>query len=133
MNQCLIDTNALLRFLLNDNQVQAQQVKEVFHKAKTSLIKVTIPTVVVVEVVYVLTKFYGFGRTDVSEKLLYLLDNPYIYFDKHDFIKSTLIQWKNQSNLSFVDILVIEEALATGSDIVTFDQKMLNYIQERGN
>ena len=57
-NMCLIDANVILRYLLDDNQLMAQQAKKVVENGAY-----TKPEIIA-EVVYVLKGVYKVGRAD---------------------------------------------------------------------
>ncbi|MDR1230687.1 MAG: hypothetical protein LBK61_04720 [Spirochaetaceae bacterium] len=60
----ILDTNAVLRFLLNDIEEQAVAVKE-----KITLTVCLIPTEIIAEVVYVLGGVYGIDRKTIADRI----------------------------------------------------------------
>lgn len=60
MNDCLLDANAVLRFLLQDNEEQFQQVKAIIRRRNCY---VTLE--VLAEVCYVLEGLYQVTREDI--------------------------------------------------------------------
>jgi len=64
VEKVVIDTNAVLRFLLNDNEEQSKQVGQII--ARFNCI---VPVEVITEVVFVLSKVYFYGREAICEKI----------------------------------------------------------------
>lgn len=124
MKKYLVDTNFILRFLLKDNVKQARQARDFLHKAKQKTITIYVPLLAFVEVVFILTKLYKFSRVEVSEKLTYLAELPYLDIEKRELLIKALSRL-GDLNVSFVDLLFYFEAKATGRQLFTFDKKLL--------
>lgn len=65
----VIDTNLIIRFLLNDNPRQAASVKSLFSSQE----KLHLPELIVAEVVWVLQSVYKFPKSAIIEKLQQLI------------------------------------------------------------
>ena len=111
----LIDTNVILRFLLNDVDSQSKIAKEAIAKGTF-----TIPEVIA-EVVYVLTFVYKEPRENVSRILNLFMDN--ISVSEKAIIKEALSQYANTS-LDYVDCVLFARAKILGEDVLTFDAKL---------
>lgn len=118
-----LDTNAVLRYLLNDVTVQAQQVDKLFTLAKDLKCRVIVKSVVFVETVFVLTKSYGLNRAEVASQLSGFLSIPYIEFDDRDLLSETLSKF-SAVTVSFVDLMLAVDAQKTGKTLITFDKRL---------
>lgn len=119
----LLDTNAVLRYLLNDIAPQAREVDKLFTLAKDSKCRVIVKSVVFVETVFVLTKSYGLNRAEVARQLSEFINIPYLEFEDRDLLSETLSKF-SAVTVSFVDLMLAVEAQKTGKTLITFDKKL---------
>ncbi len=111
-----LDTNYILRYLLNDNEKTATLAEEVIlHK------EVHIANEVWVEVVYVLEGVYDLEKEKISTVLRALIqaDNIHV-IDKYNLVKA--LEIFAQKKLDFVDCLLC--AYAGVDEVYTFDKKL---------
>jgi len=111
-----LDTNYILRYLLNDNEKMATLAEEVIlHK------EVHIANEVWAEVVYVLEGVYNLEKEKISTVLRSLLqaDNIHVV-DKYNLVKA--LEIFAQKKLDFVDCLLC--AYAGVDEVCTFDKKL---------
>lgn len=116
----LIDTNAILRYLLDDITEQADAAQEVIKKGAYTL------DAVLAEVVYVLTKSYGVARDKVGKMLIQFLDE--IAIREKDVIVCALRVY-SASSFDFVDCLLIARKEVLGEDVFTFDKKLAHRLR----
>lgn len=115
-----LDTNVVLRFLLDDVPEQTQKATGVITQGK-----VYVTDVVVVEVIYVLEKVMDLSRRDVSTLMrdflgfANLVHNPY-------FLLDTIDMYEHHPALSIVDCYAAAEAKAYQNELVTFDKRLAN-------
>jgi len=120
-----LDTNYILRYLLNDNEEMAAVAEEVIlHQ------EVHISNEVWAEVVYVLEGVYNLEKKKISQVLLSLLraDNIQVV-DKYNLVKA--LEIFAQKKLDFVDCLLC--AYAELDEVLTFDKKLKKCVENRGN
>lgn len=81
-----LDTNILLRYLLNDDEKKAQACLQLFSQIAKNELQVWTSDLVIAEVVFVLSnkKTYNFERTKIAESLLPLLLLPGIILANKD-------------------------------------------------
>lgn len=111
----LIDTNAILRFLLNDIKQQ--------HDEAVSVIKAgafTTPEVLA-EVAYVLTGYYEETRENVADSITKLLIDVHI---EHKDAVTEGIRIFCDTKLDFVDCILIGRNHVLGDDVFSFDKKL---------
>jgi len=111
-----LDTNYILRYLLNDDEKMASIAEEVIlHK------EVHISNEVWAEVVYVLEGVYGLEKEEISDVLLSLLKSDNIkVIDKYKLFKA--LELFALKKLDFVDCLLC--AYANIDEIRTFDKQL---------
>ena len=117
----LLDTNAILRYLLNDNPDQKNRVTELINAGSF-----TTPEVIA-EVVYVLLRIYKTTREEISWAIHCLILDV-----KIDNIKAMryALGVFNQTSLDFVDCLLIAYNKVFGIEVLSFDKK-LNHTMNR--
>lgn len=120
----LLDANAALRYLLEDNQEQADAV------ADAVLDGAEITVEVVAECVYVLEGVYHVSRSDVAEALGLLLDEVQC---RRKQIACAALGYYSGSTFDFVDCVLAAEVDVEGRSVLTFDkrlQKLLKRVHE---
>ena len=116
-NRILLDTNALLRYVLNDDQQRAAEVKEIIDKNQTVVL---IP--VLQEAVYVLEGFYGIERDRIRRSLLDATDS--LAYVEEEIIRKALDLYAKPPKLDFVDCLLLAYYSCEGIDFFSFDKKL---------
>jgi predicted nucleic-acid-binding protein len=120
----LLDTNAVLRYILQDNEQMALEVKLVLSK---NICFVT--TEVIAEIVYVLSRSYNVPRSEITALVMKFLkkrnvacsDMTMLRFGLEVFAKTTL---------DFVDCLLVSYS-TLGYEIFTFDKKLIKEIARK--
>lgn len=97
----VVDTNLILRFLLNDNPKQADLAKFLFASSE----KLVIPDMVIAEIIWVLQSIYKFSKSDVIKKVQQFLGLN-IFICNYKLMRETLILYK-ENNISFVDAYLL--------------------------
>lgn len=113
-----LDTNVVLRFLLDD-------VPEQTLKAKNFIIKhkVYVTDVVVVEVIYVLEKIMLLPRSDIAKLVTDFLGFSSVVHNPY-FLIEAIELYAHSPSLSIVDCYEAEEAKAYKNKLVTFDKRL---------
>ena len=115
-----LDTNVILRFMLNDIPEQTQRATKIIGKDK-----VYVTDVIIVEVIYVLEKVIELSRHDITRLVRDFLGfasvvhNPYFLLDAINF-------YEHHASLSIVDCYAAAEAEAYHNKLVTFDKRLVN-------
>lgn len=123
MKKVVIDTNAILRFILKDVPPQSKKVADLIKKAKGSKLLIIIPEVVVFEVYHSLRTYYSFSKEELIEVLESLLSAHYFQVEnKFNFIEC-LKDYK-LFNLSFADSFILAKVISQDLELFTFDKKL---------
>ena len=118
-----IDTNVLVRFLVNDDQSQAQIVRECFRLAETERETFFVPLPVVLETIWVLDSAYGIGRNEIVAVFSDLLLLPILEFENRTALQG-MVTAAAANNFDLSDLLIAEVARLAGcQSVLTFDQK----------
>ena len=119
----LLDTNMILRYLLDDNQEMADVVEE-YLDARTA----SVTTEVIAEVVYVLKGVYSMERNLISSVVNDFL--KLVSCRESDVLNIALDTYANH-NLDFVDCVLYGYHVAKGATIATFDKKLQKLLRIR--
>ena len=114
----MLDTNAVLRFLLEDDEEKAACVQRAIEHESC-----LVPVEVLAEAVYVLTKFYHVERSLIQQKLLGVLKNENVTTTNQKVVE-TALRYYGETKLDFVDCLMIGYAIIDGHQILTFDNEL---------
>lgn len=117
----MLDANAVLRFLLQDNEEQFQEVRAV---VKSDRCYVTLE--VMAEVCYVLEGLYQVSREDIVNNFRKL--NFDVTILNVDVFLRALEIFDKPPKLDFVDCLLYGYKMERGIDIVTFDKQLIKQL-----
>ncbi|WP_158539760.1 PIN domain-containing protein [Gordonibacter sp. 28C] len=117
---CVLDANAVLRYLLWDVEEQAERAKEAVIEGACLYLPV------LAEVVYVLFGVYGFSRSEIDIALENLLDDVFVFDEE---IMRSALRMYAISSLDFVDCWLIARNVLAGDRVVTFDKAMLKHLR----
>jgi predicted nucleic-acid-binding protein len=124
---CSLDTNTLIRWLLWDNEAQAQAVQDILDQPK--LRKVHVSDIAIAEMVWVLQSTYQMSRNQVGEALETLFAHPKFILNKTLF-NSLLETYRNTPQVSFVDLMLAGYGLLNNaSPVLTFDPTLAKNIE----
>ena len=113
-----LDTNVVLRFLLDDVPEQTQKSTMVIANNK-----VYVTDVVVVEVIYVLEKVILLPRVDICRLLSDFLGFANVVHNPY-FLLEAIQLYENHPSLSIVDCYASAEAKAYSNQLATFDKRL---------
>jgi predicted nucleic-acid-binding protein len=118
-----IDTHAMVRFLVNDDEKQARKVYELFKQAEAEKKHLFIPLTVLLELIWVLDSVYTISREDILGTVGDLLSIPILKFEHQPAVQQFV--YASQGNaLELSDLLIAFSAQANGCDqVLTFDKK----------
>lgn len=112
----MLDTNMILRYLLNDSREMADEAETIIKEGS-----VLLTTEVVAEVVYVLKGVYSVERGQIASCLLEFLSE--VIIPEEQVVRLGLETFAEQ-NLDFVDCILYAYNQIKGYEIRTFDKKL---------
>ena len=125
----IIDTNIILRFLLNDIPSQYEIAESMFLQAKKGKLNLIIPQIVIFEVAFMLEKQLKVKKKIQVEKIQTLLSANFLDIqDKTIF--SSAIKLYEKFSLSLPDCFLIAKSQITGIPIFTFDKNLAKLSKE---
>jgi predicted nucleic acid-binding protein len=123
----LVDTNLIVRYLVQDHEKHARAAGKLFDACdRGDLIGVVLP-VVLAECVFVLESFYGHPRTDIASALGRLISSPGVEISEVTVHLDALSRYKG-TKAHFVDCLIAATAVAEDVPVSTFDQDFRKFV-----
>jgi predicted nucleic-acid-binding protein len=125
----VIDTNLLVRYLINGDQKKAAAVDNLLDKAINGEVKIIVPSVVIAELVWVLESYYQMKADAILELVEAIVNTSGLDVTDKAMVISALRLYKNR-NIDFIDAWIIEFAKERGiRTIYTFDKKHFRDIE----
>ena len=119
-----LDTNVLVRLVLQDDETQARAAERLVVRARREQTHLFVADVVWCELVWVLTRRAGLSRDDIAAALDQLLRTELIVVAAPAVIERSLAAYRKGKG-DFADYLVREQARAIDAgDVVTFDRAL---------
>jgi len=116
-----LDANVLLRLLLNDLEDQHQAVLALFDHTRHQF---AVADTAIIEVVFVLERYYAFTRSQIQEAIEGLMSLPQVNCNRALF-EQALPLFCEHSKLSFEDCcLTVYASLNNAQPLWSFDQKL---------
>lgn len=118
-----IDTNILIRFIMKDDEKQAQSVYQLFKQTEQNQHKLFVPILVVLEVIWVLQSVYETPDLEIVKTFSDLLAMPILLFESENVIQD-FIESAAQTKFDLSDLLIAHSAYSSDcKSIFTFDKK----------
>lgn len=118
-----LDTNVLVRFLVNDDEVQSKVVYQFFKQAETEKKYFSVPLLVVLETIWVLDSVYEIQRREILDSINEILLMPILKFEDQTIIQR-FIFLAHENKIDLSDVLIACAANLSGCEkILTFDKK----------
>ena len=118
-----VDTNILVRFLVGDDEFQAEKVYTIFKKAESDKKVLFVPLLVVLEMIWVLESVYEISRAAILETISDLLLMPILKFDQQPALQQ-FVHSAQGNTYDLPDLLIANSAKEKGCKaIITFDKK----------
>lgn len=120
MSQIWLDTNVVLRYLLRDNEAQAQIAKDLIEGGAFLLPEV------LMETAHVLRTFYKVDRKKISTQLLIVLD--WVKMERKA-VMIRAVEIFAETKLDFVNCILAAYHELENIDVFTFDKKLNNVLK----
>ncbi len=125
--QRLVDTNLIVRYLVQDHTKHAQAANELFEACDRGDIVIVVLPVVLAECVFVLESFYKHPRADIASALGRLISSPGVAISEVTVHLDALNRYK-RAKAHFVDCLIAATAVAKQVPVFTFDQDFRKFV-----
>jgi predicted nucleic-acid-binding protein len=118
-----LDTNAVVRFLVKDDEKQAQAIHRILLDVEKKGEVVLIPVPVILETIWVLSSVYKHGRADIVRALDHLLALPILEIEARDRV-AVLCRIADKSEVDLADLFIGLTSRDFGCETtLTFDRK----------
>ncbi len=128
-SEVFIDTNVLLRYLLDDIPEQADAVESLLLQASRGQVVLHTNALVLAEIVWTCESYYQLSKEEIQDKALMILNTPGLEVADRELITEAIFTYVDE-NIDFVDALngcwMKQQGIQT---IYTFDQKHYKRIQ----
>lgn len=123
MKHYLLDTNVILRFILDDVPEQKKSVEIFFQKAKNNQVRLSIPQIVIFELDFILEKYYLIEKEVRITILKTLVSTSYFIIESNDVFLAALPLYLAES-IRFVDAFLYTKSTLEEAELFTFDKKL---------
>ena len=122
-----LDTNVLIRFLVNDDPQQAKIVYRIFKQVESNAEVFFVPALVLLEMVWVLESVYESTRQEIIETIDELLLMPILKFEAQSAVRNFINSAReNKTDLS--DLLIAHHAKYSGcASVMAFDKRAAKF------
>ena len=121
MKKYLLDTNVLLRFLLDDHPELSRAAAGLFQRAADEKCLLILTDLCIAEAVWVLTSYYKIERQKVADSLAKLLLKAGVQCPSLEPVLDALARFK-ATNCDFFDCYLAAQAASSGIAIASFDK-----------
>ena len=126
----LVDTNYILRYLLNDDEVSFNKAAQLFDSVRSGDKSLQILESVLVECVHILMKYYEVPKSKTVDVLQELLKyRGIVNSDKEELIDA--LELFKKKRLDIVDCILLVKSDDTKFKLSTFDKGVLKVIKQR--
>ena len=116
-----LDTNVILRYLLNDHPDHSRRALAVIESAERGEVALQVPAYVICETVYILES-QAYTRDQICSAITGFLAIPGIHAEHTPLIQAALI-WYKDKNVDFGDALLYVECSNDGGLVLTFNKR----------
>ena len=112
-----IDTNVLVRLVTDDDPEQAQLAQDALESAARTGTVLVIVNVVLCELIWVITRSYGYTKLQCIHVLDSLLGFPALSFESRKLARNATLAWRG-SKADFADTMIGLVAAELGAEFV---------------
>ena len=122
-----LDTNVLIRFLVRDDERQADTIYRLFKQVESDKEALFVPLLVVLETIWVLESVYKIPRGEILDSIDELILMPILEFEAQSAILS-FISSARETKMDLADLLIAHSAKFSGCErVLTFDKRASNF------
>jgi predicted nucleic-acid-binding protein len=122
MNKAFIDTSAILRMLVQDDDLKAKAVENLIRTAPEKGIVIHVIPVTIMEIVWVLEKVYKYQRKSVRELAEAIINTPQLKVELAGVFLNALKVYE-EKNVKFADAVMAFWAMYKGIAVTyTYDE-----------
>ncbi len=126
MPRYYLDTNVLLRYLLQDHMAQFQKVEDLFALADKGEIELVVEREIFFELDFVLRRLYQLTRREVAEFLQSILDTRFLMIPDRELLYESAQAFRKDTKLDYVDRLLMTLAKRNRAEVFSFDKAIVS-------
>jgi predicted nucleic-acid-binding protein len=116
-------TNVIVRFLVRDDERQAQIVYRIFKQVESNKEVLFVPLVVVIETIWVLESVYEISRQQILESMHDLLLMPILEFEAQSAVQR-FVSSAQETKIELSDLLIAHSSKFSGCNcVLTLDKR----------
>ena len=128
--QRLVDTNLIVRYLVEDHERYAKAAVKLFDACDRGDVVIVVLPAVLAESVFVLEFFYERARKDIASALGRLISSPGVEISGTEIHLDALDRYR-RTKIHFVDCLLAATAAAENTPVASFDQDFRKFTDVR--
>jgi len=118
-----VDTNILIRLIVKDDDLKRKACEKLLERAKQKEVILYILPIAILEVVWVLEKYYKLEKKVIREVVEAILNTPEFKCEMEEVFKKA-IETYEEKNIKFADAVMGYWGLEKGlSTVFTYDEK----------
>jgi predicted nucleic-acid-binding protein len=125
----LVDTNLIVRYLVQDHEKHAKAAGKLFDACDRGDVVIVVLPAVLAECVFVLESFYEHPRGDIASALGRLISSPGVEIDAA--INLDALDRYRRTKVHFVDCLIAATAATENMPVASFDQDFRKFTDVR--
>ncbi|MGV7207982.1 PIN domain-containing protein [Oxalobacteraceae bacterium A2-2] len=122
MTVASIDTNVLVRYIVQDDMVQFALAAELIESCRVAGTQAVVPLLVILEAEWVFRTAYGYSKPAIAEIFSILLYSGDVQIDDAYVLQRALLLW-NMRSVNFANCLILAKSLELGAAMYTFDKR----------
>ena len=125
----LVDTNLIVRYLVQDHEKHAKAAGKLFDACDRGDVVIVVLPAVLAECVFVLESFYEHPRGDIASALGRLISSPGVEIDAATNLDA--LDRYRRTKVHFVDCLIAATAATENMPVASFDQDFRKFTDVR--
>jgi predicted nucleic-acid-binding protein len=125
----LVDTNLIVRYLVQDHEKHAKAAGKLFDACDRGDVVIVVLPAVLAECVFVLESFYEHPRGDIASALGRLISSPGVEIDVA--IHLDALDRYRETKVHFVDCLIAATAATENMPVASLDQNFRKFTDVR--
>lgn len=122
-----LDTNVLLRFLLEEDSVLAKKARKIFEEAEKGKLKIYLDEVILAEAVWVLLSVYKLEKQVICQTMTRVLACRWVVNIRKGLMLEAVGLW-SKTKLHYPDCWLFVLSNSLGLEVKTFDLGLLRMI-----
>lgn len=126
-NPLVLDTNLYISFFVRRDEAQFLESTKLINQLDNEQISIFLPSLIVGEIFYILTKLYSFEKSKVCESLQSLTNLPNLITENKEVLMLAIENYSTK-NLDFADCYLLAIQEIKNFNLITFDKKLKNQL-----